>query len=171
MNEDKLISMIKEKLVEREKKQVAIAYQHNCQIALPPSVTVFYEYRNINLHQVSIRLIKDLYQMKETPWVEWLLTGISYQILFSLELNEFILPFVPWKMLTEWPVVFKMSNQRVYAFQTNMLTRQLIIGLPNNSFLVILKQQKLTQEAIELIKKNNITVIERVNETCIWEES
>ncbi len=168
MDEDKLISIIKQKLVERNQKEVEIAYQHNCQTALAPNVTIFFETAKINLQQVSIRFIQELYSMKETPWVDWFLIGLSYQVDFNIELNEFVLPFVPWTMLIQWPVTFTISNQRIYAYSNVTLTRQLMICLPQNSILVILNSQKLTQEATEIIKKNNITVIERVNESCIW---
>ncbi|MEG0254456.1 PduM family microcompartment protein [Vagococcus sp.] len=168
--EDKLISIIKEKLIERNRVTKTIDYQHNCQIALAPESTLFFECYQIELKKVSIRLIQDLYQMKESSWVDWILTGLSYQILFNIELNESILPFVPWKMLTQWPLTFFLSQQPVFGFCDTTLTRETIVKLPENCYLVKLKNQKLTEEAKELILKNKIVVIERLNESCIWAE-
>lgn len=168
--EDKLISIIKEKLIERNNVMKTIDYQHNCQVALAPQASVFFECSSIELKQVSIRLIQELFQMKETPWIDWILTGLSYQILFNIELNEYILPFVPWQMLTQWPLTFSLSQQPIIGLCEAVITREMVFDLPSNGYLVKLKKQRLTGEAQEMIDKKGIKVIERLNESCIWAE-
>ncbi|MGO3732291.1 MAG: PduM family microcompartment protein [Vagococcus sp.] len=170
MDEIELINAVKERLVKRETATIVMNCQEQCQLVAPPKTDLFYDYRHIELNQVPIKLLHDMYQFAETPWVDWLLTGISYQVIFMMNLNEFNLPFVPWKMLTDWPILFTIFNRPIYAFNASNISRNMLIMLPKESVLVTLTKQNVTAEAKEYIDKNKIKVIERFNESCIWAE-
>ncbi|MGX7024758.1 PduM family microcompartment protein [Vagococcus hydrophili] len=170
MDEEKLVQLIKEKLIARETAKTVFSYQHYGQINASPDSSIFKNYRRVEFNGVSIQLMNDLYRCEKTPWIDWILTGISYQTVFYFEINQFILPFIPWKMLTGWPINFIISTCEVHAFQESMITRSMIVGLLESSYLVKLNHQKITGEALELIKRKKIQVIERSNQSCIWEK-
>ncbi len=170
MDEDNLIKLIKEKLIARENTKETVVYQHYGQIEVPPDASLFKKCRTLEISHVSIQLMNELYKFEKTPWTDWFFTGLSYQTLFYFEINYFILPFIPWQMLNEWPVEFMISNRKICSFQEKTLTRSMVVKLPENAILVKMKQQKLTEEATEFIRNKKIKVIERSNQSCIWEE-
>ncbi|WP_368251250.1 PduM family microcompartment protein [Enterococcus sp. 2201sp1_2201st1_B8_2201SCRN_220225] len=168
MQEEKLISLIINRLDKRARAQLEIVCQEDFSIKSVPHKKIFFDYHQIGLIQVPISLIHDLYNFQKDPWTDWILTGISYQINFIFDINEYVLSFVPWKMLIQWPICFQIAGNSVVAFKTKLIKREDLFLLKNQSFLVKTSQQQFTAEAFELVKQKKITIVERTDESCIW---
>ncbi|REC31553.1 microcompartment protein PduM [Enterococcus pseudoavium] len=168
MDEEKLISLITERLTRREKARLNLLCQENFRPTPVPDKRVFFDYHYIGLIQVPIQLIHDLYYFEKEPWIDWLLTGISYQVQFVFDLSEQTLAFVPWKMLTQWPIDFHVAGKTVVACKKKTIKREDLLLLGEGSLLVKTNQQKVTAEAFELIQRKKIKIQERIDEACIW---
>ena len=165
----KLIQSIAERLVKRQNSSTDVYCQKNFQQTPVPEKNLFFDYDRICLKQIHVAFLKDLFYLnKEEPWVDWILTGISYQVHMVIEVNDSIIPFIPWKMLTQWPIEFMLEGQKLISFNKRTIKRQDIFTLENNSQLIKTKEQKLTDEAISLIRQKQISVIERTDQECIW---
>jgi len=168
MDEKEIIKLIKEKLLKRQESSIEITCLQDGNLIMPPKKQLFLDYQKVELNQIPIKLLKDLYNFADNSWVEWILIGISYQTEFKINLNKFNLPFVPWIMLAEWPLAFYLFGNPIKAFSQKTLTRSMIVTLPEESYLIKLPNQKLTNEAMDIVKKNKIQLIERYSKSCIW---
>lgn len=171
MTEAELMELVLARLKKRQTRQLNLMCQENFERVKAPAKKVFYDYSQITLIQVPVSLLFELYHFQKTPWVDWILTGISYQVQFTLDLNEQVLPFVPFQMLRAWPLAFHIAGQPVNALTQKTISRKAILALAPQSWLVKINAQQLTAEAQEQIEKRQIKLIERVDETCIWEKS
>ncbi|WEG72510.1 PduM family microcompartment protein [Vagococcus intermedius] len=171
MNETELIKLITQKLAQRQTSQVTLSCQENFTEKKAPETTLFFDNQQVVLEQVPVSLIHDLfYFKKDNPWVAWILTGLSYQVTFSFKINHQTLLFVPWKMLTAWPIMLEIDNRKVIALTTAIIKREEILTLFESSILVKTSKQKLTDEASFQVQKRGIGIVERIDETCIWGE-
>ncbi|MGF2943147.1 PduM family microcompartment protein [Enterococcus xiangfangensis] len=168
MDEEKLISLIIERLTKREKARLNLLCQKNFVLTPVPDKRVFFDYHQIGLIQVPVQLIHDLYYFEKEPWIDWLLTGIYYQVQFVFDISEQTLAFIPWKMLTQWPLEFHINGEVVSACKKSTIKREDLLLLKEGSLLVKTNQQKITAEAYELIQRKKIKVTERIDESCIW---
>lgn len=168
---NRLVQMIASKLTSRKDQHLTVNHQEQFELVAAPSKSLFLNYDHVSVKNIHVNLIKDLYEFRTTnPWVEWLLTGLSYQVSIELDINQAVMPFIPWKMLTRWPVTFKHGGNKIYGCESLHLKREDIWDIPDQSILIKTNQQKLTSEAQELAVKKELQLIERVDQSCIWGE-
>lgn len=166
---DKLLAEVMKKLQEREERKIDVSYG---QSVTPPSSKLFLSHGKVNLTNVTIGLIKDLYSMdKDQEWVNWILTGLSYDVKFYFNVTEQMINFIPRYMILDWPIIFVLNGTApIVASRSNSITRTELAALPDKAILVRYYRQLLTDEGREICHYKQIKIKVRTEENCIWQE-
>lgn len=168
--QQKLLEQILQRLQQRKTAQVAIDCQMEFQLQPAPSRELFYHYQQIRLQQVPIQLIYHLDHFAEDDWTQWLLTGLAYQVSFELSVAQQVIPFIPWRMLRDWPLRFSCQGRQLLIVPKRQITGRDIRQLPGNGILITSAGQQFTAAAKEALQQKELELVERVEETCIWDK-
>lgn len=166
---DQLLTQVMDKLKERQQTELTVSYHEG---SCPPSEEVFFNNGKLVLRNVSVNLVTDLYSMnKKNQWVNWVLTGIAYDVQFYFLINEQLVNFIPRTMIMDWPLSFVINSESlVIASPSHVITRAEIAAQPDKSFLVKCQSQLMTDEAVAICKYKEIKIKMRTEKNCIWRE-
>lgn len=166
---DHLIEQVLTKIRQREHQSFEVDYLDK---TLPPDDQVFTDFANVSINNVTINLLIDLYRVDTAnDWVHWLLQGISFQVNFTFNISQYMVNFIPKKMLLNWPVKFVVDKERpVVTFNRKTVSRSDVAALPDKAVLVVTTAQHLTTEATEVSRLKQITIQIRTDEDCIWQK-
>lgn len=165
-----LVNKVIERLKKRRASEATVSF--NAKVN-PPDEQIFIDNSRVILESVSIDFITDLYSLNQANlWVKWLLKGIDYGVKFFLKINSQMINFVPRMMILDWPVIFCVGDQSpLIASRNKVINRTEIAALPDNSILVRYYKQVITDEASDICRYKNITIMVRTEENCIWLKS
>ncbi|AEV95600.1 PduM family microcompartment protein [Pediococcus claussenii] len=165
---DSIVSQVIEILKRRKQQSKDLTYQNS---AISPDKQIFITNGNINLRNVSIQLVSELYALRrDNDWIDWILYGIDFETKFNFYIGSQTLNFIPMKMITDWPVNFIVNQSSpVFAFYHSLITRRDIAAIPDQSTVVVTSQQRLTEEAQEISVLKNLKFHVRTDENCIWQ--
>ena len=80
--------------------------------------------------------------------------------------------FIPRTMILDWPILFIVDNEfPLIASCNRIISRSEIAASPDNSIIIQTKNQKFTDEAIDVCRVKNIEIKMRTEENCIWQKS
>ena len=149
---DHLIEQVLTKIRQREHQSFEVDYLDR---TLPPDDKVFTDFANVSINDVTIDLLIELYRVNTTnSWIHWILQGISFQVNFTFNISQYMVNFIPKKMLLDWPVKFVVDKERpVVTFNKQTVSRGDVAGLPD-------KVSRLKQITIQI----------RTDEDCIWQK-
>ncbi|GAX07472.1 propanediol utilization protein [Secundilactobacillus silagincola] len=166
---DHLIEQVLTKIRQREHQSFEVDYLDR---TLPPDDKVFTDFANVSINDVTIDLLIELYRVNTTnSWIHWILQGISFQVNFTFNISQYMVNFIPKKMLLDWPVKFVVDKERpVVTFNKQTVSRGDVAGLPDKAVLVVTDAQSLTTEAKEVSRLKQITIQIRTDEDCIWQK-
>lgn len=167
---DDLVNKVIELLKKRQASEATVSF--NAKVS-PPDEQIFINNSRVVLKSVSIDFITDLYSLNQANlWVRWLLKGIDYDVKFFLRINSQMINFVPRMMILDWPIIFFVGEQSpLIASRNQVITRNEIAALPDNSILVRYYKQIVTDEANDICRYKNITIMVRTEKNCIWLKS
>jgi microcompartment protein PduM len=166
---DHIIEQVLAKIKQREHQSYEVDYHNQ---GLPPDEQVYTEYGNIAINDVTIELLLELYRVNvNDPWTRWILQGISFQENFTFHISQYMIKFIPKKMLLDWPVTFVVDKEHpVFSFYQKSVSRQDLAAIPDQSIVVVTPTQKLTTEAKEVSQYKQLTIKIRTDEDCIWQK-
>lgn len=166
---DQVIEQVLAKIKLRKQQSYEIDYQNQ---NLPPNEQVYIDNANVTINDVTIDLLVNLYRINTNDsWVQWILQGISFQVIFTFHISRYMINFIPKKMLLDWPVIFIVDkNHPVFSFYQNFVSRQNLAILPDESIIILKPNQFLTAEAEETLQLKRMTKKVRGDEDCIWQK-
>lgn len=167
---DNLVAQVMSRLKQREQSVFNLTFNKNIN---PSDKQVFIDHGIIIIKNASINLIIDLYTMNtNNPWVNWILEGISYDVHFQLFIIKQMVNFIPITMVLDWPILFVVDNELpLIASYNRIISRSEIAASPDNSIIIQTKNQKFTDEAMDVCRVKNIEIKMRTEENCIWQKS
>lgn len=166
---DDLMTKIMNKIQDRQKQVHQITYSEN---ADSPDVRIFVDYANVDIMTVSLELLRNLYELRQNdPWVNWIMKGFEYDIKFRFEVSMEVAQFLPIKMILDWPILFVVDAKRpVHSLRAHFISRAQLAELADHSVVVLKQDQKLTSEALELVRRKDIQIQVRNDAECLWQK-
>ncbi|KRK47245.1 PduM family microcompartment protein [Secundilactobacillus kimchicus] len=166
---DNLMARVVEKIQQRQTQFHQVVYSETLNA---PEIQVFIDNANVDVMTTPLNFLRDLYQLNsDNDWVKWVMKGFEYDIQFRFEVSDEVSRFIPIKMIRDWPLLFVVDAKRpVYSLEEHVISRGRIAQLPDQSVVVLLRNQNLTSEAADLVRSKDIQLQVRNDAECIWQK-
>ncbi|WP_129045203.1 PduM family microcompartment protein [Companilactobacillus metriopterae] len=154
---ESMVEMIMNLLDERSQKTLKVKFSDDC-----PDENEFLTYQNIEIHEVDLSFIYSLKDWNfDDDWINWIQRGVNYDINFSIYLGFSNIELIPWNLINLFPgKFFGKEKKAINTLNRRNITLSSVMNLNSDSYLYVTTKQKLTNLALEEIKKRKIILIE-----------
>lgn len=154
-----IIREIIEKLAIRQTKKLSLIYKKDEFL----DQRLFLEAQTICIQRVNVLALTRLSQFDDSsPWVEWIIEGLSYGVEFKLQLATEANHLIPFELLTDWPMaIYDKDGFLLTGFSTKAITYQQVARLDESMKLLLNDRQWLTSLARETLLARKIDCLER----------
>ncbi|GEK27852.1 PduM family microcompartment protein [Furfurilactobacillus siliginis] len=168
MDIDQLVNLVVARLQRRFHSQRTVDFTDIMTI----DDRVLVDNARITVDDVSVFALKKLMMLDEDDaFTRFVLAGIGLGTDVTLRVNFAEVNLIPEKLIVDWPVKIELATQQqVVSVPGRFLTRSDIMNLPEQAVLIKTRSQLLTQLAEDTVRQQKIQVMERMNQSCIWQK-
>lgn len=79
--------------------------------------------------------------------------------------------FIPWSLLVDWSLNFSLADERqLHVSKSHMISRRDVVNLTKKSVFIKRNDQQMTASAQEYLRDQQIEILERTDQLCIWQK-